>query len=178
MPPKISIIGNWIKCCMCGDYHLVNKSTHSNKYVMPLSKEIFDALLMKHTMVTPFPFGMSHCTTFQGCTCLNVSQFKLLKEFHNIFTYDVIIQPRQNIKKKTYFISFYKVKNWNIFALLGNASQFTLGFTRFFSEFGHFYQVKLFNPLLNGYQLLWTMTCFILHYLRLFMAILNYFWLF
>jgi hypothetical protein len=37
MPPKICIIGNWIKCCMCGDYYLVNKWTHSNKYVMPLS---------------------------------------------------------------------------------------------------------------------------------------------
>ncbi len=89
MPPKICIIGNWIKCCMCGDYYLVNKWTHSNKYVMPLSIYLFDALLMKHTMVTPF--GMSHCITFQGCTCLSVSHFKLLKEFHNIFTYYVKI---------------------------------------------------------------------------------------
>jgi hypothetical protein len=28
---------------LCGDYHLVNKWTHLNKYVMPLLKEIFDA---------------------------------------------------------------------------------------------------------------------------------------
>jgi hypothetical protein len=62
MQLKISIIGNWIKCYMCGDYHLVNKWTHSNKYVMSLSKEIFDALLMKHMAV--IPFGVSHCTTF------------------------------------------------------------------------------------------------------------------
>jgi hypothetical protein len=58
MPPKIGIIRNW----MCGDYHLVNKWTHSNKYVMPLLKESFDALLMKHTIVNPFK--VSHCTTF------------------------------------------------------------------------------------------------------------------
>jgi hypothetical protein len=62
MQPKIGIIGNWIKCYMCGDYHLVNKSTHSNKYFMHLSKENFDALLMKH--MTMIPFGVSHCTTF------------------------------------------------------------------------------------------------------------------
>ncbi len=29
---------------MCGDYRLVNKCTHSNKYAMPLLEEIFDAL--------------------------------------------------------------------------------------------------------------------------------------
>jgi hypothetical protein len=28
---------------MCGDYRLVNKQTSSEKYVMPLSEEIFDA---------------------------------------------------------------------------------------------------------------------------------------
>jgi hypothetical protein len=30
--------------CMCGDYHLVSKRTHLDKYAMPLPKEIFDAL--------------------------------------------------------------------------------------------------------------------------------------
>jgi len=29
---------------MCGDYNLMNKWTHLDKYAMPLSKEIFDAL--------------------------------------------------------------------------------------------------------------------------------------
>ncbi len=27
---------------MCGDYHLVNKHTHSKKYAMLLAKEIFE----------------------------------------------------------------------------------------------------------------------------------------
>jgi len=39
-------------------------------------------------------------------------------------------------------------------SLLGNASLFTLGFIRFLSEFGHFHLMKLFNPLMNGDQLL------------------------
>jgi hypothetical protein len=34
---------------------------------------------------------VSHCTTFQGCACLCVSHFKLLKDFHNLFTYYVKI---------------------------------------------------------------------------------------
>ncbi len=29
---------------MCGDYHLVNKCMHLNKYAMPLLEEILDAL--------------------------------------------------------------------------------------------------------------------------------------
>jgi hypothetical protein len=29
---------------MCGDYHPMNKQTYLNKYVMPLPKEIFEAL--------------------------------------------------------------------------------------------------------------------------------------
>jgi hypothetical protein len=41
----------------------------------------------KHTMVTPF--GMSHYITLQGYTCLNVSHFKLSKDFHNSFAYYV-----------------------------------------------------------------------------------------
>jgi hypothetical protein len=40
---------------------------------------------LKHIMV--FPFGVSHCIVFQGCACLSVSHFKLLKYFYNIFTY-------------------------------------------------------------------------------------------
>ncbi len=38
------IFGNWIKRNMCGDYRLMNKRTCSDKYAMPLSKEIFHAL--------------------------------------------------------------------------------------------------------------------------------------
>jgi hypothetical protein len=53
------------------------------------------------------PIGVSHYTTFQGCACLNVSHFKLLKYFHNIFAYYVRIELKQKIKKET--ISFYKV---------------------------------------------------------------------
>jgi hypothetical protein len=30
------IFGNWIKRYLCGDYHLVNKHTHLEKYAMPL----------------------------------------------------------------------------------------------------------------------------------------------
>ncbi len=37
------------------------------------------------------------------------------------------------------------------------------GFHEILSEFGHFYLVKLFNLLVNGDQLLWTMNCFISH---------------
>ncbi len=33
------------------------------------------------------PFGVSHCITFQGCACLNVSHLKLLKTIHNSFAY-------------------------------------------------------------------------------------------
>ncbi len=43
--------------------------------------------------------------------------------------------------------------------LLGNASYFTLGFTKILNEVGHFYPVKLFNPLMNMDRLLQTMTC-------------------
>jgi hypothetical protein len=43
MSAKKDIFGNWMKQRMCGDYHLPNKCTHSNKYVMPLPEEIFDA---------------------------------------------------------------------------------------------------------------------------------------
>jgi hypothetical protein len=44
MPTKKDIFGNWTKRRMCGDYHPINKLTRSNKYAMPLSEEIFDAL--------------------------------------------------------------------------------------------------------------------------------------
>jgi len=43
----------------------------------------------KHIKLTPVE--VSHCITFQGCACLSVSHLKLLKEFHNIFAYYVII---------------------------------------------------------------------------------------
>ncbi len=38
------IFNNWTKCYMCGDYCLMNKWTHLDKYAMLLSKEIFDTL--------------------------------------------------------------------------------------------------------------------------------------
>jgi hypothetical protein len=41
--------------------------------------------------ITMTSFGMSHCTTLKGRACLNVSNFKLLKEFYNIFAYYVKI---------------------------------------------------------------------------------------
>ncbi len=44
MLAKKDIFGNCIERHMCGDYRLVNKWTHSNKYAMPLLEEIFDAL--------------------------------------------------------------------------------------------------------------------------------------
>jgi hypothetical protein len=44
MMPTKDIFGNWTQCRMCGNYRLVNKWTCSNKYAMPLPKEIFDAL--------------------------------------------------------------------------------------------------------------------------------------
>jgi hypothetical protein len=44
MPTKKDIFGNWIKRYMCGDYCLVNKHTHLDKYTMSLLKEIFDVL--------------------------------------------------------------------------------------------------------------------------------------
>jgi hypothetical protein len=44
MLTKEDIFGNWRKWRMCGQYHLLNKRTHSNKYAMPLLEEIFDAL--------------------------------------------------------------------------------------------------------------------------------------
>jgi hypothetical protein len=44
MGAKKDIFGNWIECCMCGDYCPMNKHTCLNKYPMPLPKEIFDAL--------------------------------------------------------------------------------------------------------------------------------------
>jgi hypothetical protein len=43
MLTKKDIFDNWIEHYMCGDYHLANKWTCSNKYVMPLSKEIYNA---------------------------------------------------------------------------------------------------------------------------------------
>lgn len=42
MTIKKNIFGNWIKRHMCGDYYLVNNTTHLYKYAMPLLEEIFD----------------------------------------------------------------------------------------------------------------------------------------
>jgi hypothetical protein len=47
MLAKKDIFGNWIECLMCGDYHLVNKWTHLNKYDMPLLEEIFKMHLIR-----------------------------------------------------------------------------------------------------------------------------------
>jgi hypothetical protein len=44
MLAKKDIFGNWTKWHMCGDYHLVNNLMRLDKYAMPLSKKIFDAL--------------------------------------------------------------------------------------------------------------------------------------
>jgi hypothetical protein len=38
------IFGNWIECHMCGDYCLVNKQTHLDKYAIPLLEENLNAL--------------------------------------------------------------------------------------------------------------------------------------
>jgi len=43
----------------------------------------------------------------------------------------------------------YKFDGLEVMSLLGNASWFTLGFTKFLSEIGQFYLMKLFNPLVN-----------------------------
>jgi len=44
MPTKNNIFGDWIECCLCGNYMLVNKHMCFNKYAMPLLEKIFDAL--------------------------------------------------------------------------------------------------------------------------------------
>jgi hypothetical protein len=44
MLTKKYIFGNWTEHHMCGDYCPMNKRICSDKYAMPLSKEIFDAL--------------------------------------------------------------------------------------------------------------------------------------
>ncbi len=44
MPHKNYIFNNWTKHYICGDYYVVNKQTHWNKYAMPLQMEIFDML--------------------------------------------------------------------------------------------------------------------------------------
>jgi hypothetical protein len=44
MLSKKDIFDNSIEWYMCGDYHLMNEQTHSNKLVMPLLKETFDTL--------------------------------------------------------------------------------------------------------------------------------------
>ncbi len=52
MLAKKNIFGNWIERRMCGDYCSMNKDTCSNKYAMPLSEEIFDALIQAKVFST------------------------------------------------------------------------------------------------------------------------------
>ena len=44
MPSKNDIFGNWIKKRMCRDYHPLNQNTKSDRYPMPISEELFDAI--------------------------------------------------------------------------------------------------------------------------------------
>jgi len=44
MLAKKDIFGNWTTHHMCGDYRLMNKWIHSNKYAMPLLVEFFYSL--------------------------------------------------------------------------------------------------------------------------------------
>jgi hypothetical protein len=60
-----------------------------NKWQLGWLKKMFNPKEWKDTAVAPF--GVSHCTTFHGCACLNVSHLKFLKDFHNIFAYYVRI---------------------------------------------------------------------------------------
>ncbi len=52
MLSKKDIFDNWIECYMCGDYHLMNKQTHSNIHVMPLLEETFDTLGQAKVCIT------------------------------------------------------------------------------------------------------------------------------
>jgi hypothetical protein len=44
MLAKKDVHGNYTDRRMCGDYHLINWQTRSNKYAMPTPKEIFDVV--------------------------------------------------------------------------------------------------------------------------------------
>jgi hypothetical protein len=71
-------------------YLLTNVSTLKiPSYNHSFTTHVFYIARVKNTTMTPFV--VSHCTTFQECACLNVSHFKLLKDFHNIFAYYVKI---------------------------------------------------------------------------------------
>jgi hypothetical protein len=73
----------------CQQFSIKNMPFH--KDILQVFRHIHQVVNMwKHTMMT-LKFGVSHCTTFQGCACLNVSHLKSLKEFHNIFAYYVRI---------------------------------------------------------------------------------------
>jgi hypothetical protein len=54
----------------------------------------------KHIMVDAFKVW--HFTTFQGCACLNVSDLKLSKDFHNIFAYYVKYNLGKILEKKLF----------------------------------------------------------------------------
>jgi hypothetical protein len=66
----------------------------------------------KHISLTPS--RMSYYSNFQGCACLNLSHFKLLKYFQNIFTYYFRMWPRKNIRKILFNFIYY-VGVWSIF---------------------------------------------------------------
>jgi len=44
MPSKKDIFGNWTEKRMCGDYYPMNCKTKSNRYLIPIPKEIFDVV--------------------------------------------------------------------------------------------------------------------------------------
>jgi hypothetical protein len=44
MPAKKDVRGNYMDRRMCGDYHLINWQTKSDKYAMPTPEEIFDVV--------------------------------------------------------------------------------------------------------------------------------------
>jgi hypothetical protein len=73
----------------CQQFSIKNMFFH--KDILQVFRYIHQVVNMwKHIMMTP-KFGVSHCITFQGCACLNVSHLESLKEFHNIFAYYVRI---------------------------------------------------------------------------------------
>ena len=44
MPSKKDIFGNWTEKRMCGYYRPVNRKTKSDRYLMPIFEELFDAI--------------------------------------------------------------------------------------------------------------------------------------
>jgi hypothetical protein len=67
MQAKKNTFGNWIKHNMCGDYRLVNKQTYLNKYIMFLSKDIFDSLGHAQVFSTLDLWSNYHQLTLREC---------------------------------------------------------------------------------------------------------------